>query len=154
MGEKMSSLNQVTLIGRVGKDAEVRFMPNGTAAANFSMATSEEWKDKTTGEKQERVEWHSICVFGPLAEICGKYVQKGGKVSVIGKIQTRKWQDKEGIERFRTEIIADKVILLGGSNGKNTQQNSQQNNQQSSSASDYAKASQGGFTPNDDDIPF
>lgn len=107
------SVNKVILVGRVGQDAEVKFMPNGDAVANWSLATSEQWKDKNSGEKKETTEWHRLTTFRRLAEIVGEYVKKGSLIYVEGKIQTRKWTDKEGVERYTTEILVDQMRLLG-----------------------------------------
>jgi single-strand DNA-binding protein len=101
------------LIGHLGNDPETRYMPNGDAVANFSVATTESWKDKS-GEKKEATEWHRISAFGKLGEICGEYLKKGSLVYVTGKIKTRKWQDKEGNDKYTTEIVADKMQMLGG----------------------------------------
>jgi single-strand DNA-binding protein len=110
----MASLNKAILIGHLGKDPESRFMSDGSPVCNFSLATSESWKDKATGEKKEATEWHRISVFGKLAEICGEYLKKGALVYIEGKITTRKWKDKEGVDRYTTEIRADKMTMLGG----------------------------------------
>jgi single-strand DNA-binding protein len=113
----MASLNKVQLIGHLGRDPETKYLPNGDAVTNVSIATSESWKDKTTGEKQERTEWHRITFWGRLAEIAGEYLKKGSQVYVEGKLQTRKWQDKDGQDRYTTEIRADEMKMLGGRNG-------------------------------------
>jgi single-strand DNA-binding protein len=107
-------VNKAILVGTLGKDPEQRYMPNGNAVCNISVATSEQWKDKQTGEKQERTEWHRVSMFGKLAEIAGEYLRKGSQVYLEGKIQTRKWQDKEGKDRYSTEIVADQMQMLGG----------------------------------------
>jgi len=107
----MSGVNKVILIGNLGQDPDVKYMPSGDAVANVSIATSESWKDKNTGEKQERTEWHKVVFFGKVAEIAQKYLHKGSKVYVEGKLKTRKWQDKEGQDRYTTEIVVD----MGGS---------------------------------------
>ncbi len=109
----MSGVNKVLLIGRLGRDPEVRYTQDGTAIANFSIATSEEWKDKKTGEKQERTEWHRIVAFQRLGEICGEYLSKGRQVYVEGRLQTRDWQDKDGNKRYTTEIVASQMQMLG-----------------------------------------
>ncbi len=109
----MSGVNKVLLIGRLGRDPEVRYTQDGTAIANFSIATSEEWKDKKTGEKQERTEWHKIVAFRRLGEICGEYLSKGRQVYVEGRLQTRDWQDKDGNKRYTTEIVASQMQMLG-----------------------------------------
>ena len=102
-------VNKVILIGNLGKDPEVRYMPSGGAAANVTLATSESWKDKQTGEKQERTEWHNVVFFGRLAEIAGEYLKKGSKVYVEGSLRTRKWQDKNGTDRYTTEIVSNEA---------------------------------------------
>ena len=109
----MTGINKVILIGRLGRDPEVRYTPDGTAIANFSIATSEEWKDKNTGEKQERTEWHRIVAFRRLGEICGEYLSKGRQVYIEGRLQTRDWQDKDGNKRYTTEIVASQMQMLG-----------------------------------------
>jgi single-strand DNA-binding protein len=107
------SLNKAQLIGHLGSDPEVKFIPSGTAVCNFSVATNEAWKDKD-GNKQERVEWHRIVVWGKTAENCGKYLAKGRQVYIEGRIQTRNYDDKDGVKRYITEIVADRVDFLGG----------------------------------------
>jgi single-strand DNA-binding protein len=108
----MASVNKVILIGNLGADPETRYLPSGDAVTNIRIATSEKWKDKS-GEQQEHTEWHRIAFFGKTAEIAGEYLKKGSPVYVEGRIRTRKWQDKEGQERFSTEIVADRMQLLG-----------------------------------------
>ncbi|ULJ64017.1 single-stranded DNA-binding protein [Wielerella bovis] len=108
----MSSVNKVTLIGRLGRDPEVRYMPNGDAVANFSIATSESWKDQH-GVKQERTEWHNITMYRRLAEVAGQYLKKGSLVYVEGKIQSRKYTDKTGVERIAYDIVCDQMQMLG-----------------------------------------
>ena len=111
----MASVNKVILIGNLGKDPEVRYMPSGKAVANVSIATTDSWKDRTTGEKQERTEWHNLTFYSPLAEIVGQYLRKGSSVFVEGRLQTRKWQDKTtGQDRYSTEIIVNEMKMLGG----------------------------------------
>ena len=109
----MASVNKVILIGNLGKDVEMRYMTNGDAIANMTIATTENWKDKS-GEKQEKTEWHRISMFGRLAEVAGEYLKKGSSVYLEGKLQTRKWQDKEGNDRYTTEIVANEMKMLGG----------------------------------------
>lgn len=109
----MPSVNKAILIGHLGQDPEVRYLPDGKAVANFSLATSESWKDKD-GNKQEKTEWHRISMFGRLAEVAGEYLKKGAAVYIEGRIQTRKWQDKEGKDRYTTEILGDRLQMLGG----------------------------------------
>lgn len=101
----MSSVNKAIIVGNLGADPEIRTMPSGDKVANLSVATSEKWKDKTTGERKEKTEWHRVSVFGNLAEICEKYLKKGSKVYLEGQIETRKWQDQSGADRYSTEIV-------------------------------------------------
>jgi len=108
----MAGINKAILIGNLGRDPEMRYTPEGLAIANFSIATSEEWKDKNTGEKRERTEWHRIVAFGRLGEICGEYWTNGKKVYMGGRIQTREWEDKEGTKRYTTEIVAAQMQML------------------------------------------
>ncbi len=108
------SVNKVILIGNLGRDPEVRYMPNGGAVANITVATSETWKDKNTGQNQERTEWHRVVMFRRLGEIAGEYLKKGMKVYIEGKLQTRKWQDQSGQDRYTTEIVADQMQMLSG----------------------------------------
>ncbi|MFQ5935410.1 MAG: single-stranded DNA-binding protein [Acidiferrobacterales bacterium] len=110
-------VNKVILIGHLGRDPEVRYSANGQAIANITLATSEGWKDRNTGEKQERTEWHRVVFFGRLAEIAGEYLKKGMQVYVGGRLQTRKWQDKEGNDRYTTEIVAADMQMLGSRAG-------------------------------------
>jgi single-strand DNA-binding protein len=109
----MAGINKAILVGRLGRDPEVRYMQDGTAVANFSIATSEEWKDKASGEKREKTEWHRIVAFRRLGEICGEYLSKGRQVYIEGKIQTREWEDKDGNKRYTTEIVASQMQMLG-----------------------------------------
>jgi len=109
----MASVNKVILIGNLGKDPETRYMPNGEAVTNITIATSENWVDKVTGEKKELTEWHRITFYRRLAEIAGEYLKKGIPIYVEGKLRTRKWQDKDGFDRYTTEIIADVMKMLG-----------------------------------------
>jgi len=108
------SLNQVQIIGHLGADPETRALPSGSSVANIRVATTESWKDKQSGENREKTEWHRISAFGKLAEIMGEYLRKGSQVYIEGKLATRKWQDKQGVERYSTDIIADTLIMLGG----------------------------------------
>jgi single-strand DNA-binding protein len=112
----MASLNKVTLIGRLGKDPELKYLPNGEAVCNFTLATSESWNNKNSGERQEKTEWHNITMFRKVAEVAGQYLKKGSQVYIEGKIQTRKWQDKEGKDRWTTEIVGNQMQMLGGKN--------------------------------------
>lgn len=113
----MASVNKVILVGNLGADPETRYMPNGDAVANVRLATTESWKDKATGEKREITEWHRVVFYRKLAEIVGQYLKKGSAVYVEGRIRTRKWQDKEGQERYTTEIEASEMQMLGGRSG-------------------------------------
>lgn len=143
-------LNQAQIIGRVGKDPETRFLPSGEAVTNMSVATSESWKDKTTGEKKEAVEWHKVTFFGKLAEIAGEYLKKGALVYVSGKIVTRKYTDKDGAERYSTEIRANEMKMLGGRQDSDGEQRAPQRQ-----AERQAPAPAGsGFDDMADDIPF
>lgn len=113
----MASVNKVILVGNLGKDPEVRYTADGAAIANITLATTDTWKDKTSGEKKEATEWHRVAFFGKLAEIAGQYLKKGRSVYIEGRIRTRKWQDKEGQDRYTTEIIADQMQMLGSREG-------------------------------------
>ena len=109
-----SSLNRVTLIGNLGADPELKYLASGNAVCRFSVATSESWKDKNTGEAREETEWHRVTMWGKLAEIANQYLHKGDKVFIEGKIKTRKWQDQSGNDKYSTEINADNMLMLGG----------------------------------------
>lgn len=106
-------VNKATILGNCGKDPDTRYTPNGNAVTNISVATSEQWTDKQTGQKQERTEWHHIVFFNRLAEVAGEYLRKGSKVYIEGKLQTRKWQDKNGVDHYSTEIVANELQMLG-----------------------------------------
>ena len=110
-------VNKVILVGNLGKDPEIRYTPSGSAVANVTIATSDQWKDKQTGEQQERTEWHRVVFFNRLAEVVGEYVKKGQQIYVEGRIQTRKWQDQSGQDRWSTEIVANEMQMLGGRGG-------------------------------------
>ena len=110
-------INKVILIGNLGADPETRAMPSGTSVANLRIATSESWRDKQSGEQQERTEWHRVALFGRLAEIATEYLRKGSQVYIEGSLRTRKWQDKQGVERYSTEIIGNELQMLGGRGG-------------------------------------
>ncbi len=154
-------VNKVILIGNLGRDPEVRYMPSGGAVANLTVATSEQWRDKNSGEMQERTEWHRVVMFGRLGEIAGEYLKKGSKVYIEGKLQTRKWQDNNGQDRYTTEIVANEMQMLdsrggagdfgqgGGFGGGRQQQGGQSQPQQQPAA-----ATSNGFDDFDDDIPF
>jgi single-strand DNA-binding protein len=110
-------VNKVILIGNLGRDPEVKYLPSGSAVCNVTLATSESWKDKESGEKKDRTEWHNVVFFGKLAEIAGEYLKKGSQVYVEGSLRTRKWQDKEGKDRYTTEIVVSDMQMLGGRGG-------------------------------------
>ncbi len=110
-------VNKVIIIGNLGQDPDTRYMPSGSAVTNLRVATNESWKDKQTGEQKDRTEWHSIAMFGRLAEISAEYLRKGSQVYIEGKLRTRKWQDKQGNDRYTTEIVADEMQMLGGRSG-------------------------------------
>jgi single-strand DNA-binding protein len=143
----MAGINKAILIGRLGSDPEVRYTPSGVAVANFNIATSEEWKDKDSGEKKERTEWHRIVAWSKLGEICGEYLSKGRQVYIEGRIQTRSWEDRDGNKRYTTEIVATDVQFLGGRDaGSGARAASGE------SASDFESSQT--QAPEDDDIPF
>ena len=110
-------VNKVIVVGNLGQDPETRYMPSGSAVTNMRIATNESWKDKQTGEQKDRTEWHNVAMFGRLAEIAAEYLRKGSQVYIEGKLRTRKWQDKDGNDRYTTEIIADEMQMLGGRSG-------------------------------------
>ncbi|MEM9242849.1 MAG: single-stranded DNA-binding protein [Pseudomonadota bacterium] len=141
-------INKVILIGNLGADPEVRYMPNGNAVANMRLATSESWKDKNTGETQERTEWHRITLYRRLGEIAGEYLKKGSKVYIEGRLQTRDWEDKDGNKRYTTEVIADNMQMLDSRGSSGDYAGS------SSSASKAAPATAPANNDFDDDIPF
>jgi single-strand DNA-binding protein len=116
-------INKVILVGNLGQDPEVRYMPSGGAVANISIATSESWKDKQTGQPVDKTEWHRIVFFNRLAEIAGEYLKKGSQVYVEGKLQTRKWQDQAGVDRYTTEVVANELQMLGGRQGQGDDNN-------------------------------
>ncbi len=150
------SVNKVILVGRLGKDPETRYMTNGEAVTNATLATSENWKDKN-GEKQEKTEWHNLVFYRRLAEIAGEYLKKGSQVYVEGKLQTRKWQDKEGKDRYTTEIVVNEMQMLGSKAGAGSFEvaDAAPSRAPSSGASRPAPApAKGGFDNFDDDIPF
>lgn len=146
-------LNQAQIIGHLGKDPEVRYLPSGEAVANFSIATTEKWKDKNTGEAREETEWHRISTFGRLAEIVGEYVKKGSLVFVQGKLKTRKYTDGQGVERYSTEIRAETLKMLGG---RDASQGSAPAQRQAPAATPRPSPAPApsGFDDMDDDIPF
>jgi single-strand DNA-binding protein len=145
-------VNKVILIGNLGKDPEVKYMPSGDAVCNFSVATTDSWNDKTSGDKVEKTEWHNVVMFKRLAEVAGEYLRKGSQVFIEGKLQTRKWQDRDGNDRYTTEVKADQMQMLGGRGGSAGMGASAapQSAPQSAPAPSQARAS-GDF---EDDIPF
>jgi single-strand DNA-binding protein len=149
------SVNKVILVGRLGKDPETRYMTNGEAVTNVTLATSENWKDKS-GEKQERTEWHNLVFYRRLAEVAGEYLKKGSQIYVEGKIQTRKWQDKEGKDRYTTEIIVNEMQMLGSKSGGagSFEVVERSSSGSGAAASRPAPAAKGNFDNFDDDIPF
>ena len=149
-------VNKVILVGNCGKDPETRYMPSGGAVTNIAVATTEGWKDKQSGEKQERTEWHNVVFFNRLAEIAGEYLRKGSQVYIEGSLRTRKWQDKNGNDRYTTEIVASDMQMLGGraqgmgGSGQSFDRGESPGAQNQGSASSY-----GGMDEAfDDDIPF
>ena len=146
-------INKVILVGNLGADPDTRYMPNGGAVTNLSLATSESWKDKQTGEPKDRTEWHKVAMFGRLAEISAEYLRKGSQVYIEGKLRTRKWQDKDGNDRWTTEVIADEMQMLGGRGGGGGAPMG--GNEGYSQPSQPAQPSRGGGGDDfDDDIPF
>ena len=153
----MASVNKVILIGNLGKDPETRYLPSGDAVTNITVATTESWKDKKSGDKQEHTEWHRISFFGRQAEVAGEYLKKGSPVYIEGRIRTRKWQDKEGQDRYSTEIVADRMQLLGSRGGGSSggEGGGMREAPSSSGGSKApAKKSGGSFDDMDDDIPI
>lgn len=153
----MSSLNQVQLIGRLGQDPEVKYLPGGDAVCNVSLATSERWKDKQTNEQKEKTEWHRVVLFGKLAEICGEYLRKGALVFFQGKLETRMWE-KDGVKHYTTEIRANQMTMLGGKDdaGQGRDSNNAPRQQQQRPAAQQQPAPQNAQQHDsfDDDIPF
>ena len=151
-------INKVILVGNLGQDPETRYMPSGSAVTNFTVATNESWKDKQTGEQKERTEWHRVAMFNRPAEIAAEYLRKGSQVYIEGKLRTRKWQDKDGQDRYTTEIIADEMQMLGGRGGAGEsfggspgRQSGGQGGSQGNQGGGMAPPSDGDY---DDDIPF
>lgn len=160
----MASVNKVILVGHLGKDPETRYMPNGDAITNATLATSESWKDKQTGEKKEQTEWHRLVFYRKLAEIAGQYLRKGSLIYIEGSLKTRKWQDKDGQDRYTTEITVNEMTMLGGrgdagggqSSGEPQQRQQQQRPQGNGGGQQQRQnAPQSrGFDDFEDDIPF
>jgi single-strand DNA-binding protein len=158
-------VNKVILIGNLGADPDTRYMPSGKAVTNIRIATSESWKDKQTGDTQERTEWHSIVMYDKLGEIAAEYLRKGSQVYIEGKLRTRKWQDKEGKDRYTTEIIADQMQMLGGRGGggsgsseprepRSTSRQAPASDERSDRSTAPVDEGGGGGGEFDDDIPF
>jgi single-strand DNA-binding protein len=153
----MAAVNKVILVGNLGRDPETRYSPDGGAICNVSIATTETWKDKATGEKKENTEWHRVVFYNRLAEIAGEYLKKGKAVYVEGRLKTRKWTDKDGVEKYTTEIIASEMQMLGGREGGMSDDSgagySPRENTSSSKPAPAKKPAQS-FSEMDDDIPF
>ena len=158
----MASVNKVILVGNLGRDPETRYMPEGGAITNISIATTDKWKDKA-GEMQEKTEWHRVAFFGKLAEIAGEYLKKGSQVYVEGRLQTRKWQDKEGQDKYTTEVVANVMQMLGSRQGQGQgggdreaggERPERAQGAQGAAAKPAAKAGGGKFDDFEDDIPF
>jgi single-strand DNA-binding protein len=143
----MGSVNKVILVGNLGRDAELRYTPSGAAVLNFSIATTETWKDKTTNEKKESTEWHKVVLWGRVAESLNEYLVKGKQVYVEGRLQTRQWEDKEGQKRHTTEVRGDRVVLLGSAGGRAGSAGRSESPESAPSAGE-------GPALTDDDIPF
>ncbi len=159
----MASVNKVILIGNLGKDPDVRYLPSGEAVTNITLATTDTWKDKNSGDKKEATEWHRVVFFRKLAEIAGQYLKKGSQVYIEGSLKTRKWQDKDGQDRYTTEIVADEMKMLGSRQGSGEAGDAppRERAPQSSgvasrpqAASQSAGSGGGGLGDFEDDIPF
>jgi single-strand DNA-binding protein len=158
----MASVNKVILIGNLGRDPEVRYAPSGSAICNVTLATSRQWKDKNSGERQEETEWHRVVFYDRLAEIAGEYLKKGRPVYVEGRLKTRKWTDKDGVDKYTTEIIADQMQLLGsregggdeGGGGGGGYSRPAARPAAAAAPKPAAKPAATGFDDMDDDIPF
>src|SRR4026208_978102 len=153
----MASVNKVIIVGNLGRDPETRYLPSGEAVTNISVATTDTWKDKASGEKKEATEWHRVAFFGRLAEIAGEYLKKGSQVYVEGQLRTRKWQDKEGKDRYTTEIRADVMQMLGSRAGAGEPRGEPRGEApptKGGEAKPAAKKPAGKFDDMEDDIPF
>jgi single-strand DNA-binding protein len=150
----MASVNKVILVGNLGRDPETRYMPDGAAITNVSVATSFQWTDKASGEKKEETEWHRVVFRGKLAEIAGEYLKKGSQVYVEGRLRTRKWQDKDGQDRYTTEIVAERMQMLGARAGAGEPRTEPAMEAKASDAKAGAKKPGGKFDDMEDDIPF
>jgi len=146
-------INKVIVVGNLGQDPDTRYMPSGSAVTNITVATNESWKDKQTGEQKDRTEWHKVAFFGRLAEIAAEYLRKGSQVYIEGKLRTRKWQDKDGHDRYTTEIVADEMQMLGGRGGAGGGGAPMRNDAPSQGAPS-SPPPQGSSDDFDDDIPF
>ncbi|NNC99471.1 MAG: single-stranded DNA-binding protein [Gammaproteobacteria bacterium] len=148
-------INKVILVGNLGNDPEVRYASNGSAIANISVATTDSWKDKNTGEQQEKTEWHRVVMFNRLGEIAGEYLKKGSQVYIEGRLQTRKWQDQSGQDKYTTEIVANEMQMLGGRGGGESSGGYQAPRQApAAQAAPKAAAQSAPSNDFDDDIPF
>jgi single-strand DNA-binding protein len=145
-------INKVIVVGNLGQDPDTRYMPSGSAVTNITVATNESWKDKQTGEQKDRTEWHKVVMFDRLAEISAEYLRKGSQVYIEGKLQTRKWQDKDGNDRYTTEIVAKEMQMLGGRGGSGGGAPARNDGPPSSPPS--SPPPQGSSDEFDDDIPF
>ena len=153
----MRGVNKVILVGTLGRDVEMKYAANGNAIANLSVATSEQWNDKATGQKQEKTEWHRAVIFGKLAEIAGQYLTKGSQVYLEGKLQTRKWQDTNtGQDRYSTEVVLDFNGVMQMLGGKQDNQQGQQPQSANQQANNFQQPNQPQYAPNDfdDDVPY
>ncbi len=152
----MASVNKVIIVGNLGRDPETRYLPSGEAVTNISVATTDTWKDKASGEKKEATEWHRVSFFGRLAEIAGEYLKKGSQVYVEGSLRTRKWQDKEGKDRYTTEIRGDTMQMLGSRAGAGEARAApaEPRGEASAKAAPASKKPAGKFDDMEDDIPF
>lgn len=151
----MASVNKVILIGNLGRDPEVRYSQEGSAVCNISIATTSSWKDKNSGEKREETEWHRVVFYNRLAEIAGEYLKKGRPVYIEGRLKTRKWQNKEGVDQYTTEIIADQMQMLGGRDeGENALAERPQQAQKQTPQPTQQRAPAANLADMDDDIPF
>ncbi|MFO1337589.1 MAG: single-stranded DNA-binding protein [Burkholderiaceae bacterium] len=163
----MASINKVILIGNLGRDPEVRYTPSGAAVCNLRLATTRNWKNRDTGERQEETEWHSVVLYDRQAEVAGEYLKKGRPVYIEGRLKTRKWQDKDGNDRYTTEIVADSMQLLGGRDGGSDEGASYSRDSEGGGGSSSRPApaprapaprpaprSNAGISEMDDDIPF
>lgn len=149
----MASLNKLLVIGNLGKDPEMRYMPSGEAVANFSVATTSAWTDKGSGERKEETEWHRCSAFGRLGEVCGQYLKKGSSVYIEGSLKTRKWQDKDGADRYTTEVRVNSMQMLGGKGERQDEAKPAPTPAQASKAVGAVPVSSS-FADMDDDIPF